>query len=113
MQRKKPLRVIVDATQPSVVEIITKECVQLDRIVSSPHGRVAERHGPLLQPGTTRISLDIGQFCFQALSDTQLRVVQGGVATTNVVDPKDPWPLLQPVGRGDDPDGDVPSFTVL
>jgi len=113
MQRRKSLLVGLDVSQPSIVEITAHEHVQLDRLNATPRGVLAERQGPLLAPGTTRVSLDAGRFCFRTLSNTQLRVVQGGVATTYAEDPKDPWPLLQPFGRGDSPDGEMPSFAVI
>jgi len=113
MQRRKPLLVTLDATKPSVIELTTQERIQLNRIVSPSGRQVATRHGALIQPGTTRVTLDIGEFCFKALSDTQMQLVQGGVTTTVHTDGKDDWPKPPPVtNKGDDPEGQLPSFTV-
>lgn len=115
MQRRKPLLVTLDVTQPSIIELTTDEHVQLDRLITTPRGALAERQGRLLPPGTARVALDAGQFCLKALSDTQLRVVQGGVTSRVLGDSKDPWPQPPPFSpgvAGDDPDGEVPSFTV-
>jgi len=114
MQRKKPLLVTLRATQPSVIELTTGETVQLDRVGLASSGRVAERHGPLLRPGTTRLDLAIGEFCFKTLSGAQLRVVHGGVeATTNGSGKGTPPPATAPQGdRGDSPDGEQPTLTV-
>jgi hypothetical protein len=115
MQRRKPLLVTLDITQPSIIELTTDEHVQLDRLVATSRGALAERQGQLLPPGTTRVSLDAGQFCFKALSDAQLRVVQGGVTRRILGDSKEPWPQPPPFApnvAGDDPDGEVPCFTV-
>ena len=116
MQRKKSLLVTLDATQPSTVELTVREQVQLDRLVDSPAGRVAERYGALLQPGTTQLALDAGLFCFRTLSDASLRVVQGGVDVTTGKGGKDlPPPPSDAAGtatRGDDPDGVTPRLTI-
>jgi len=115
MQRKKPLLVTLDVTLPSIIELTAHEHIQIDRLVTTPRGTLATRQGPLLSPGTTRIPLDAGQFCFKALSDTQLRVVQGGVSSHISAGGKDPWPEPPPVkpnSNGDDPDGETPVLTM-
>jgi len=130
VQRKKPLLVRLDVTQPSVIEITAGEHIQFDRVIATPHGAVVSRHGPLLRPGTTHVSLDAGQFCFRTLSDTQLRVVQGGAATAVYANGKDDWPTPPPHtnnedarpepppmtnggAKGDDAAGETPTLTVL
>lgn len=114
MQRRKSLLVTLDVTQPSLIELTAHEHVQLERLVATPRGALAERQGALLPPGTTRVTLDAGRFHFKSLSDTQLRVVQGGVSTQVHANNKDPWPdpPSVPNARGDDPDGETPAFTI-
>jgi len=120
MQRKKSLLVTLDTREPSTIDLTVAERVQLDRIVHTAHGRIAERHGALLCPGTTRISLAEGQFCFQMLSNAQLHVVQGGVTASMKSNTKDPGsPPLAPDEvnqtadrKGDDADGEQPTLTV-
>jgi hypothetical protein len=81
-------------------------------------GAVAERHGKLLEVGTTTLTLAPGQFFFKTMSDANLRVVQGGVHVTTGFDTKDPWPpppppgVLAPASKGDDPPGPLPTLTV-
>jgi len=115
MQRRKPLVVTLETTQPSVIELTAHEALQLDRLIPSSRGHIAERYGALVPAGTTRVSLDVGQFCFKALSDTQLRVVQGGVQARTSGTSKDmppPAPSAEPAVRGDDPEREVPRFTL-
>jgi hypothetical protein len=112
--KKKPLQVNLHAREPSVVELTVGDRVQLDRVLPSPHGYVAERHGHLLDPGTTTVALQPGHYFFKTLSDANLRVVTGGVATRIAAsDPKDPFPPLEaPSGKGDDSPGEPPRFTI-
>lgn len=118
MQRRKPLLVTLDATQPSTLELTLREHVQLDRVITTPHGRIAERHGALLAPGTTRVALAPGHFAFRTLSDAQLRVVEGGVSArigTHIKDapPEPPSAAGDPSIKGDAPDGQVPTLTLI
>ena len=113
---KRPLQVTLHVRSPSVVELTLGDKVQLDRLVPSGTRHIPERCGDLLEPGTTRLALAQGFYSFGTLSDAHLRIVQGGVeATTH--DVKDPWPppvsgSPSPIGRGDEPPGETPSFTV-
>ena len=118
--KKKPLQVSLHAREPSVVEVTVRDRVQLDRLTPSPYGYLAERHGRLLDPGTTTVALEPGHYFFKTLSDANLRVVAGAVATRAATDPKDPWPQPPPesagspapTGKGDDPPGELPSLTI-
>lgn len=117
--RKKPLQVTLDVREPSVVELTVGDRVQLDRLTRCEDRQVPERHGSLLQPGLTTLALAPGSYFFKTLSDAHLKVVRGGVQTAAAdTDPKDPWPpppppgALPPGGKGDEPAGEMPSFTV-
>jgi hypothetical protein len=113
--KRKPLKVTLHAHEPSVVEVTVGDRVQLDRVMPSPHGYRAERHGRLLAPGTTTVALEPGHYFFKTLSDTHLRVVSGG--GTTVITPADkdgqwPDPSMVTDGRGDEVPGELPSLTV-
>jgi len=111
---KKALKVTLAVREPSVVELTTEDHVQLDRVVSTPYGAVAERSGALLQPGVTRLALDQGVYFFKTLSDANLKVVYGGVDATADGAAKSGWPD-PPVGvydAGDDLPGDGPQLTI-
>lgn len=118
--KRKALQVTLDVRAPSVVELTVGNKVQLDRLVPSSHGHVAERHGSLLDPGVATLSLEPGFYFFKTLSDTHLKVVRGGVGvTTSATDSKTDPPEQskvgsqpQPSGRGDEASGDTPILTV-
>jgi hypothetical protein len=121
--KRKPLKVTLHADEPSVVEVTVGDRVQLDRVMPSPHGYRAERHGRLLAPGTTTVALEPGHYFFKTLSDANLRVVAGGVAAGIAPSgDKDPWPipslandgsaLPAPDSKGDEARGEPPSLTV-
>ena len=110
---KRPLQVTLHVKSPSVVELTLGDKVQLDRIVSSQHGTLAERHGPLLGTGVTTVVLAPGFYAFRTLSDAHLKVVQGGVEAVWQRSVKDPTPPpLEPINRGDEQAGETPCFTV-
>lgn len=107
--------------EPSIVELAVGEKVQLDRLLPSDHGHVAERHGRLLDRGVATLSLEPGYYFFKTLSDTHLKVIRGGVAhrVANVDRKDDPPEHLQatppdspPPTKGDEPPGDAPLLTV-
>ena len=114
--KKKPLQVSLHARAPSVVEVTVGDRVQLDRLTPSPHGYLAERHGPLLGAGTTTVALEPGHYFFKTLSDTNLRVVTGGVSAGITAHDKDgSWPdpsMAAPDPRGDEAPGERPSLTI-
>jgi hypothetical protein len=114
--KRKVLKVNLHAREPSVVELTVGDRVQLDRVMPSPHGYLAERHGRLLDPGTTTVALEPGHYFFKTLSDTHLRVVSGGGGTTVVTtagDKDGSWPDPSVTdGRGDEPPGEPPSLTI-
>src|SRR5215475_12680032 len=111
--KKKPLQVSLHAREPSVVELTVGDRVQLDRVMPAPYGALDERHGRLLDPGTTTVALEPGHYFFKTLSDANLRVVTGGVDTRITPDdPKDPNPPLSASGKGDDPPGEPLRLTV-
>jgi hypothetical protein len=113
--KKKPLQVNLHAREASVVELTLGDCVQLDRVMPSPYGCRAERHGRLLAPGTTTVALEPGQYFFKTLSDANLRVVTGGVVARiaeGTGGKQIPPPPDQPLVRGDDTPGELPSLTI-
>jgi len=120
--KRKPLQVSFHAREPSIVELTVGDRVQLDRLTSSSHGYLAERHGRLLDPGMTTVALDPGHYFFKTLSDVNLRVVRGGVNAGIALDTKNGFPdppntgggisLPAPDGAGDEVPGELPSFTI-
>jgi hypothetical protein len=114
--RKKALQVTLHVRQPSVVELTVGDKVQLDRLLPSKHGHVAERRGSLLDPGRTTLDLAQGFYYFKTLSDVNLKVVRGGVDASANRSGKDPWPdpeeLPSPPAVGDEVSGEVPRLTV-
>lgn len=118
--KRRTLQVALHARESSIVELTVGDRVQLDQVVRSPHGTVAERHGRLLDPGTTTLALAEGHYLFRTLSDASLKVIRGGVDTSTGADAKDDPPehLLTgsgdpaPATMGDEPTGELPSFTV-
>ena len=105
--------------EPSVVELTVGDTVQLDRLVPAQHGHVAQRHSDLLKPGVTTLLLEQGFYFFKTLSESNLRVVRGGVDATTGTGSKDPPPPPPPLGappqpetRGDEAPGEMPVFTV-
>ena len=116
---KRPLQVTLHVKSPSVVELTLGDKVQLDRVVPSAHGHLAERHGPLLGTGVATVALAPGFYAFRTLSDAHLRVVQGGVETATQSGVKDPTPPPvgsppppEPGSRGDAQPGETPCLTV-
>ena len=100
-----------------MVELDLHEKVQLDRLVPSEHGAVAERVGGLLGPGKATVELATGFYAFKTLSDASLRVVCGGVDAGTVAtgkdDPPDPTVVPLPLpSKGDLPAGETPRFTI-
>jgi hypothetical protein len=113
---KKPLHVSLRVKRSSLVELTVGDRVQLDRLVPSPDGFLAERHGDLLTPGVTTLALAQGHYFFKTLSPAHLKVVHGGVETSAAEDPKHPWPISlprqpAPTGKGDEGSGEPPPFT--
>ena len=116
--KKRPLQVSLHAHEPSVVELTVEERVQLDRLQPSPHGYIAERHGSLLEPGMTTLTLAQGHYFFKTLSDVNLKVVRGGVDTSTQTNTKSDVPPLPakpgdpPDAKGDEPTGELPTLTL-
>jgi hypothetical protein len=116
--KRKPLHVSLHAREPSIVELTVGDRVQLDRVIPSPRGYVAERHGRLLGPGVATVALPPGHYFFKTLSDANLRVVTGGVAARIAAEEtKDPPPDPPkasdgPAARGDELPGERPSLTM-
>ena len=113
--KKRPLQVALHVREPSVIEFIVGERVQLDRLAPSGRGFVPERHGSLLEPGASTRSLAEGHYCFKTLTDANLRVVHGGaeahaVAFNKTNDPR--LPPVVPAAKGDEPDGEAPTLAI-
>jgi hypothetical protein len=94
--KKRALQVSLHVREPSVVELTVGERVQFDRLAPSHHGYVAERHGNLLDPGVTTLTLAQGHYFFKTLTDINLKVVRGGVDTSTQ---QDPYPHPSRQGR--------------
>ncbi|HEX3758837.1 MAG TPA: hypothetical protein VHW23_09035 [Kofleriaceae bacterium] len=111
--RKKALHVTLNIREPSTVGLTVAERVQLDRLVPSGGGYVAERRGSLLQPGVTTVALEPGRYFFKTLSDAHLKVVCGGIDIASHNDGKDVPPEPRIVStKGDEPPGKLPALTV-
>ena len=117
--KKRALQVCLHAREPSVVELTVGERVQFDRVHPSQHGYVAERHGNLLEPGATTLTLAQGHYFFKTLADVNLKVVRGGVDTSARATNKTSIPPLPdksnepiPDAKGDEPTGELPTLTV-
>ena len=116
--KKRPLQVSLHAREPSIVELTVAERVQLDRLHPSQQGYVAERHGSLLEPGMTTLTLAQGHYFFKTLSDVNLKVIRGGVDTSTHTNNKTAIPPVPPkVGdppdaKGDEPTGELPTLTL-
>lgn len=119
--KKRPLQVSLQVREPSVIELTVGERVQLDRLTRSPQGYIPERHGSLLEPGVTMLSLSEGHYWFKTLSDANLHVVRGGVEAQVRPQEKRGWPDPPlsgagappvPGGTGDEPMGESPTFTI-
>jgi hypothetical protein len=109
--KKRALQVVLHAHEPSVVELTVGERVQLDRLEPSQHGFVAERHGSLLEPGVSTLTLAQGRYFFKTLADVNLKVVRGGVDTSVGTDTKSDVPTLPLPAKGDEPTGEPPTLT--
>jgi hypothetical protein len=117
--KKRALQVSLHAHELSVVELTVGERVQFDRLQPSQHGYVAERHGSLLEPGVTTLTLAQGHYFFKTLADVNLKVVRGGVDTSAGTANKTEIPPLPdkgvepiPTAKGDEPAGELPDLTV-
>jgi hypothetical protein len=112
---KKHLQVTMEVSKPSIVDLTVQERVQVDRVLAGKRGPVAQRHGALIDPGTTTLELAQGRYSFKAFSEARLRVVSGGVSAvaTNATKPGIPEPPpMSANGAGDEPEGDAPSLHV-
>ncbi|MBL8946204.1 MAG: hypothetical protein JNK45_23775 [Myxococcales bacterium] len=99
---------------PSVVAVTVADTVQLDRLRPGDGAVVAERHGPLLEPGTRDVALAPGVYAFRTLCDAELAVVSGGVTIPDIhAHEKDDHPDFQAsILRGETPRGQTPRLTV-
>ncbi|MFC0533014.1 hypothetical protein [Phytohabitans kaempferiae] len=92
------LMVALYVYEASDVEFTAEETVRLDRLAySAESGFVAERHGDLLQPGTTALRLEKGVYHFRTGHDAGLRVDPAGAVTVRTMVPsvqrdRDQWP---------------------
>lgn len=113
--KRTPLQVSLHARESSIVELTVADRVQLDRLTPAPHGYVAQRHGRLLDPGTTTVALPPGRYFFKTLSAAHLRVVTGGVSAGVIAQTKDDGgdsdPPKAPL-QGDDTPGESPRFMI-
>jgi hypothetical protein len=101
----KPLSFTMHVRKPTTFELTAHESIRLDRLTTTPSGaRDAQRHGPLLRPGSHRFALEPGSYVLRTMSNADLRVVRGGDVGFEVVGGKDipPPPSPSPAGRGDD-----------
>ena len=105
------LTVALFVTEPSHIHLTVQDHVRVDRVTDA----TVERHGDLLQPGTTSVYLPEGSYVFRTTQDAQLRL-DDHAAVRVAVGPndKDPWP--DPDGlaaKGDSGPDRVPTLTVL
>lgn len=120
--KRRPLYVCLHARETSVIELTVGDRVQLDRVIPSPRGILAERHGELLDRGVNTVTVSPGHYVFRTLSNANLRVVTGGVSGGIARGDKDSWPipplasdgdpLPAPGSKGDDSPGERPCFTI-
>ena len=110
------LTVALYVAAPAVVTVTVADHVQLDRLT----GTSAERHGDLIAPGTTPVTLTTGTYLFRTTSDAQVQLTPGAAVTvTAVTQPadKDGWPdppaQALPAAKGDSPPDHVPALTVV
>ena len=113
------LTVALYVAAPAVVTLTVADHVQLDRLT----GTSAERHGDLIPPGTTPVTLTTGTYLFRTTSDAQVQLTRDAAVTVTAVllsDDKDKWPDPPPVegtplpaARGDSAPDHVPALTVL
>lgn len=69
------------------VELTASETLRLSRLAYSANdGYFLERHGDLLQPGTTSLRLEVGVYHFKSARDVRLRIHQAGAV--KVVTPR-------------------------
>jgi hypothetical protein len=112
------LMVALFVAEPAVVSLTVHDHVQLDRLT----GTSAERHGDLVPPGTTPVSLAAGTYVFRTTANA--RVQLGGAAPVHVLavtqanDKDGDWPdpqkaLALPAAKGDSLPDHVPTLTVL
>ena len=64
------LMVALFVAEPAVVSLTVHDHVQLDRLT----GTSAERHGDLVPPGTTPVSLAAGTCVFHTTADAQVQL---------------------------------------
>ena len=113
MMKNVPLQVTLHVETTSVVAMTVADTVQLDRLRRHEDAVVAERHGPLLEPGTRDVDLAPGVYAFRTLCDAELAVVSGGVTTSIGVQGKEIIPDFQAsILRGEAPRGRAPRLTV-
>lgn len=116
--------------QPSVVELTVAEAVQMDRLMPTSEGYVADIRGELLIPGTTTLTLERGVYCFETVREAHLRIIHGDVdAVTTTTEPRAttreprphrlaprllPWAGQRPITAFNDEAsaGEAPAFTV-
>jgi hypothetical protein len=113
------LTVALYVAAPAVVTLTVADHVQLDRVT----GASAERHGDLIPPGTTPVTLTAGTYLFRTTGDARVQLNPDAavtVAAVHSLSDKDKWPDPPPAGaaplpaaRGDGPPGHVPALTVL
>jgi hypothetical protein len=106
------LMVALYVAAPAIVTLTVHDHVQLDRVT----GTSAERHGGLLPPGTTQVSLAAGMYLFRTTGDAQVQLTDGSAVTVTAVaqsTDKGDWPDALADGKGDSLPDHVPALTVL
>ena len=112
------LMVALFVAEPAIVSLTVHDHVQLDRLT----GTSAERHGDLVPPGTTPVSLAAGTYVFRTTADAQVQLGDGAqvhvLAATQANDKDGDWPdpqkaLALPAAKGDSLPDHVPTLTVL
>jgi hypothetical protein len=94
--RHRTSAVALYVNEPTDIDVTATEILRLSRLARTPaDGFFLQHHGDLLQPGTTRLRLEIGVYHFKSLRDVQLHIHRPDavqVVTRNVSPGPDVYP---------------------
>lgn len=76
------LNVMLEVAEPTTITLTAHEKVRIDRMAySEADGVTADRYGDLLQPGTSTVHLDQGNYSFRTKGEVQLHVTDSKAMT--------------------------------
>jgi hypothetical protein len=105
------LTVALFVTEPSHIQLMVQDHVRVDRVTDA----TVERHGDLLQPGTTSVYLPEGSYVFRTSQDAKVRL--DNAAAVRVValaaQDKEGWPDPPLATKGDSAPDRVPTLRIL